>query len=1548
MPNAVGTITVNSNPETSGIEIFLDDGLGTIHSQVTIITENDSTTQRGVTETSGASTVYLRKHSSVNFNRPHMYFTIGTNTSVNFDQEDWADTWAMDGTHPAKLVISDSTGDNVIVNIRFLGATGSPSGTTVGGSFNNRVRKVSNSPLLYEIDADPSTATKVNGNHHPGELLYTIYQALLDAKNNHGFSGNIFPANSSGNIPSPLNLSSVVCLALTSPTTSDRGPDHGGLSFGLERNSGNWTTSGAQNENFGRTIYGTTGMFGPNEETGVTLENHYDIGYVARTETVAISPEPDQLALTTNELAVYIKKLIEALPIKLTARINTDGTVDIENDQPGPHGDQPITEQNDNNDDFDVDGMEGGASSLTVTPETVTLSEIAAATAVTASLNFLPGAGETTTVTVTGVDTSEFVVAPISHDYDGDNNEQSKEFTITPVQDFIADGDQGPITITFTTSGHTDQDNNNLTDTVEVTITDSAQVADFTVSPSGPITLNEGDTQNFSVVLTAQPTDTVIIDYEIIDLDARASVSLSTNNDQKLTFNSGNWNTPQTITLTIADDEIDESGNVSGQIKFSLDDAGTAAAEFNNANANNALDETVDITIAEDVNDVAGVTVSNIPISLEEGHATNNQKSLSMVLDTEPINDVTVTLNFSAEITSAITNSRLTVDATSLIFTPANYSTPQNITFTAVDDNIAYSNISNSTIGFTASSLDAAYNAIPIANTTLSLVDNDSFGVVITAGPNMVGNEITIEEGETSTFTVELSSQPLDTVTITFDENNILTQAISDNRISLNPAPANNSIVLTFETNNWNTPQTITVQGVDNNIDDLGIDGMQLDPTVSSNDTSYNNLAVPSIDIELLEDTTDSAGVTIGNTPINLEEGHVTNNQKSLSMVLNSEPTDDVTVTLNLAQDILDAITAGRLTISSTSLTFTAANYSTSQNITFTAIDDDIVYNNIVGSSINFTAASNDATYDQIQIGGTTLSLTDNDSVGVVITAGANMVGTQITIEEGETSNFTVELNSQPLNDVTVTFSENNILTQAISDNRISLDPAPVGNSIALTFEAGTWDTPQTITVQGVDNNIDDLGIAGMQLDTAVTSNDALYNNLAAPSIQIELLEDNSDVAGVTIGAAAISLEEGHATNNQKSLSVVLDTEPTDDVTINLTLHADITAAIAAGRLTVSTTSLTFTPANHSTPQNIIFTAIDDNIAYSNIVAKDIDFAAVSNDANYNQIQIASTTLSLTDNDTFGATITPGPNMVGNNITINEGETSTFTVELNSEPLDTVTITLNVDTALIPILGNPPPAGRVNITPAPDGSNNISLTFTPSGATAWNVPQTITIEAIDNSIIDGDVTNEPISFTVTSNDGNYNNLSISDVQVTVRDNDNANIDFSKNLIIVSETGWEDSLIVTLSSQPTHNVDFVLGSLDNTEFNVNNSTFSITPNNWNTGHEIVFTGVPDDIADGTTTTFVTVTVSSNDANFNLGLLASQIEVRNLDNVPAGGFPEPCQLISENYTINYYTCALSQYKYRLSLPYRLGGSKVVANIRHQDPGNYYKTFIGDQKT
>ena len=145
MPNAVGTITVNSNPETSGIEIFLDDGLGTIHSQVTIITENDSTTQRGVTETSGASTVYLRKHSSVNFNRPHMYFTIGTNTSVNFDQEDWADTWAMDGTHPAKLVISDSTGDNVIVNIRFLGATGSPSGTTVGGSFNNRVRNC----LLY-------------------------------------------------------------------------------------------------------------------------------------------------------------------------------------------------------------------------------------------------------------------------------------------------------------------------------------------------------------------------------------------------------------------------------------------------------------------------------------------------------------------------------------------------------------------------------------------------------------------------------------------------------------------------------------------------------------------------------------------------------------------------------------------------------------------------------------------------------------------------------------------------------------------------------------------------------------------------------------------------------------------------------------------------------------------------------------------------------------------------------------------------------------------------------------------------------------------------------------------------------------------------------------------------------------------------------------------------------------------------------------------------------------------------------------------------------
>jgi hypothetical protein len=56
-----------------------------------------------------------------------------------------------------------------------------------------------------------------------------------------------------------------------------------------------------------------------------------------------------------------------------------------------------------------------------------------------------------------------------------------------------------------------------------------------------------------------------------------------------------------------------------------------------------------------------------------------------------------------------------------------------------------------------------------------------------------------------------------------------------------------------------------------------------------------------------------------------------------------------------------------------------------------------------------------------------------------------------------------------------------------------------------------------------------------------------------------------------------------------------------------------------------------------------------------------------------------------------------------------------------------------------------------------------SLTFTPEN---WDVPQTVTVSALDDSVIEGAHT-AVITHSAVSTDAGYNGLAVADVTVTV-------------------------------------------------------------------------------------------------------------------------------------------------------------------------------------
>ena len=170
-------------------------------------------------------------------------------------------------------------------------------------------------------------------------------------------------------------------------------------------------------------------------------------------------------------------------------------------------------------------------------------------------------------------------------------------------------------------------------------------------------------------------------------------------------------------------------------------------------------------------------------------------------------------------------------------------------------------------------------------------------------------------------------------------------------------------------------------------------------------------------------------------------------------MALDSEPTGDVTVTVNNPSDNTD-ITADQST-----LTFTPATWNVPQTVTLTAAQDgDDAHET---ATVTHDAASTaDSDYHQIATPSLAIILTDDapDSVAV------SFQQTSYTAAEGGTAEITVELDLDPERTITIP------LSHAGRSGATSSDYSGVPTTV--TFHSG--DTLQSFTVTATDDTYDD------------------------------------------------------------------------------------------------------------------------------------------------------------------------------------------------------------------------------------------------------------------------------------------------------------------------------------------------------------------------------------------------------------------------------------------------------------------------------------------
>jgi hypothetical protein len=209
---------------------------------------------------------------------------------------------------------------------------------------------------------------------------------------------------------------------------------------------------------------------------------------------------------------------------------------------------------------------------------------------------------------------------------------------------------------------------------------------------------------------------------------------------------------------------------------------------------------------------------------------------------------------------------------------------------------------------------------------------------------------------------------------------------------------------------------------------------------------------------------------------------------------------------------------------------------------------------------------------------------------------------------------FTVSLSAQPAADVVIPVSVSDATEATVSVS-------------SLVFTAASWATPQTVTVTGVNDSVDDGNIAYQVVLGAATSADTAWNGIDAADVSLSNTDD--DTAGITVGtiSGTTTTEAGAAV----SFTIRLNSEPTADVTLAFS-SSDATEG------SVSPASVTFTAANWNTPVTVTGTGVDDTFFDGNIAWTLVIGAAASSDTLYNGNNPADFSLTNLDDEAPPAT----------------------------------------------------------------------------------------------------------------------------------------------------------------------------------------------------------------------------------------------------------------------------------------------------------------------
>ena len=671
--------------------------------------------------------------------------------------------------------------------------------------------------------------------------------------------------------------------------------------------------------------------------------------------------------------------------------------------------------------------------------------------------------------------------------------------TVTAEHDDDAD-DEDDVTLTHTAASAADTDYDGISvDSVTVTVTDDDEDG-VTIYPMS-VTVPEGHTAQYAVVLDAQPDSNVTVTVN----DPTDNTDVSTD-PASLTFTDQDWDTPQLVTVTAAIDTDEDED--SATITHSVSGYGAVTV---------ADDVAVTVLEADPVDVTVSFEMAAYSVDERDDASTTdvieNEVAIKVTLSADP--ERTVPIHLTQTPQNGATIADYSGVPSFLIFSPGE--TEGEFTFAATDDS---DDDDDESVKLAFDSLATGVSAGTPSEATISITDDELNQLTV----RFSQAAYSVREGRTISpnFGVLLDKATDRDLTFNF----LLTY--QNGASSRDFTFVHRSITV----RKGNVGSYVTLRSRDNNIDD---DGKTITYTFDALPEGVT-LGTPSESVITIRDN-DTAGVTVSPTSLTVAEG----DDEEYTVVLDSRPTAGVTVTIG-------GTSGTDLTLNSTTLTFRRNSWNNAQTVTVTAGQDTDFDNDT--ATLTHTVSSTDTLYEGISADSVVVSITDDDVPSVDVEFGSATYSVEESDDAGTTEDkenevtVTVTLSADPERTVTIP------IVKAEQGGASSSDYSGVPDNVV--FNSG--DTSKSFTFKAEPDTVDDDG-ESVKLTFGTTLPTGVGEGTTKETV-ISINDDDDPSVDVEFGSATYSVEESDDSSttetkeNEVTVTVTLSADPERTVTI--------------------------------------------------------------------------------------------------------------------------------------------------------------------------------------------------------------------------------------------------------------------------------------------------------------------------------------------------------------------------------------------------------------